>query len=118
MYMDPKSEAIKRTLDKDVDKLSSKMAQSLVYQKSIIREQEDMLKHINKKKEEMIARRESAKKQLQKYIDGKPYDDTYSDLKSEYQSSLAGIDSLNKAITICEESVEEVKLGMGRNDPV
>lgn len=110
--MERKSQATKNILEKDINKLENKMAQSLVYQKAIIKEQEETMKMIEMKKEEMINRRDSAQKQLQLYIDGKEHDEKYADLKWEYESCLEGIDSLNKARTICEESVEEVKLGM------
>ena len=114
--MERKSKAIMNTLDKDTNLLGDKMAQSLLYQKAIIKNQEELIKKIKNKKEEMTARKESAKKQLQVYIDGKEYDEKYTELKWEYESCLEGIDSLNKSMTLCEESVAEVKLGMGRND--
>jgi len=110
--MERKSKAIINTLEKDIDKMETDMAQSLVYQKSIMKEQEATLKMIDGKNEEMIARKDSAKKQLQLYIDGKEHDEKYAELKWEYESCLEGIDSLNKARTICEESINEVKLGM------
>lgn len=112
--MERKSQATKNILEKDINKLESGIAQSLVYQKAIIREQKETMKVIEMKKEEMINRRDSAQKQLQLYIDGKEHDEKYIELKWEYESCLEGIDSLNKARTICEESIEEVKLGMDR----
>lgn len=110
--MERKTQATGNILKKDIDKLENKMAQSLVYQKAIMKEQEETMKMIELKKQEMINRRDSAQKQLQLYIDGKEHDDQYADLKWEYESCLEGIDSLNKARTICEESIAEVKLGM------
>ena len=108
--------AIVNMLEKDQDKLKTKMAQAMVYQKSIMKDQENMMNTINNKREEMMTRRDSAKRQLEPYLGKKEYDDKYDDLKQEYELCLNGLESLDQATTVCEESIAEAKLGMDRMD--
>lgn len=109
-----RTQATKNIIEKDYGKLTNKLSQSLLYQKSIMKQQEEIIEMATKKKEELINRRNSAQKQLRPYLEDKERDDKYDNLKWEYESCLEGIDSLNKTISICEESIAEVKLGMDR----
>jgi hypothetical protein len=112
--MDRKTKATKNIIEKDYNKLTKKMSQNLLYQRTVVKQQEKIMEMAVKKKDEFINRRDSAKKKLEPYLGIKEIDDNYDDIKAEYEDCLEGIDSLNKAISTCEESINEVKLGMGR----
>lgn len=114
--MERRAKAAKNITEKDYKKVMNSLSQSLVYQRSIVKQQEALLKRSEAKKAELIVRRESAKKKLEAYLDEKDIDGEYPIIKEEYRFCLQGIDSLNKSITICEESIAEVKLGMDRTE--
>ena len=104
-------ESVKKMMDKDTDKLNKQFAKGKIYIEGIVREQKEIIKTAEKGMEEMSSRINSLEIDLKPYVeDEKELDDKFKELKTEYQDCVMNKLSLQRAILVASESIEEAKL--------
>ncbi len=105
--------ATKTILEKDIDKLNNEYAKGKLYAHAIVKEQEALLKRSEEHQKELKVRQLSLRASLRKYVEGqRELDNQYYELKDEYVAVTNGLTSVEKAINICVESLEEYKMGV------
>jgi len=102
---------MKKIIDGDKDKLTKEMAKAEIYIRGLLKEQ----KSIVKVADSGISRAEEKLKllteKLKPYSEGsKEPDDNFYELKKIYEKCLKNKDSLQKAMQIASETIEEINL--------
>jgi len=101
-------------IKQDMDKLSREQVKVGIKVEEIIREQERVVTGAEKGIERLNSDIRATRKRLDKYVNGKGHDidDKYFTLKDEYAVKLQERVSLEKAMSIAEESITAAKLHM------
>ena len=101
-----------RLTEKDINKLQKAYAKGKIYIEGLIREQEAMVESSEKQIRKINRELDKSSKQLNKYVEGKPIDEEFRDLKERYSALLESRFNLQNAISIAAESITAAKLTM------
>ncbi len=102
--------SLERMIKKDADKLNKEFAKGKIYIAGLIKEQEAIIELSEKRIKNINKELKPLQEKLRPYLTSEEVDSDFLSQKMDYERLLQERSSLQNAISVASESIEEAKL--------